>query len=747
MDMMEEHHNQQLVQRVVPVETSAVEADSSPDLIAPVIRRWRVVLIVSLVICAIGIPAVWFLIRPAYAVTAAIRVAPIIPSILFSDKDSEGVIPMYTNFMNTQADLIMSDQVLQRVADDLVDKKLDFFENTVGPVVKLRKALIEEEITVVPGRNSELIKITMKSQDSAEAVRIVDAFVKAYMAIEASKETKGGDHKLGILESERKVLADKLQRQRQTIRQMAEEYGTVILTGRQEMMMQRVTDLQSELTKIQTRRITLEVQRQLLEETSQQGGEPAQLLKMRYEFINANPTIQVLSNNITQLYQGLIVAKLTFTPTNPELQHKTDLLDAMKTRLEEKRDELGKTFDDMMVKEIAMDREGQLANVKIELTRIADYEERLQDMLAMENSETIGLGRKHLAIQDQQEQLELTKELYDTVRRRIQQLEMERKRPARISVAYNASVAPVANKRIKFTAALIFGSLAAGMFLALLMGKADHSLYTPDDITKRVGVRIIGTTTNTDDLDAPRLPEQISCDYQTICANLGLLNGNEILNKLVITSAGMRDGKTTFAINLATSLAKADKKVLLIDGDLRKPDIRHLLDLPKNPRGFNKGLFSRRPEKYIHSIESIGLDILTTDKRNMSDTFKLLSLPHVREFLSTAGAKYDHVIIDTPPVLAFPDALMFAKIADGVILTSFAGRTDGHDLKETLDRLAQVNVKVLGTVLNNVSSNYGYNRYAYSYNTSQAASGKNRRGNKTLLLIKEFHKDHKDLKS
>jgi capsular exopolysaccharide synthesis family protein len=634
MNMIEKYHSQQLVQRIVPLEASDTEANSSPNLIVPILRRWYIVLITFLVICAIGIPAVWLLIKPAYAVTAAIRVAPIISSILFSDKDSEGVVPMYQNFMNTQADLIKSDQVLQRVADDLVGKKLKFFESDTNPVAKLRNALIDGDITVVPGQKSELIMITMESQDTTEAVKIVDAFVEAYMAIEVSRETKGGDQKLSILESEHKVLADKLQMQRQTIRQMAEEYGSVVLTGRQEMMLKRVADLQAELTKSQTRRITLETQ-----------------------------------------------------------QH-----------------------------------------AKIELAQLVNYEKRLRDMLAKENGETIELGRKQLAIQDQQEQLELTKELYSTVGRRIQELEMERKRPARISIAYNASVAPVPNKRIKYTAALIFGSLAAGCFLALLISKADYSLYTPGDVTKRVGIRIIGTTANTDFLDTPQLPEQISYDYQTIRANLGLLNVDGIPNKLVITSAGMRDGKTTFSINFATSLAKANKKVLLIDGDLRKPDIQRLLNIPKGSRGLQDVLGGRNFEDVVHS-SSAGFDVLAVDSQNMSDAFELISLPHVSEFLNTAGTKYDHVIIDTPPVLAFPDALAWAKMADGVILTSFSGRTTGHDLRETLERLEQIKVKVLGTVFHNVSSNYSYNRYAYGYYTNQTAAGSNHRKNKKTAIL------------
>ena len=749
MSSIEKYHEQRLARDITNFEVSGGPgSDSSPNLILPILRRWYIVLITFLIICAIGIPAVWFLIKPAYAAVAAIRVAPVIPSILFKDSDSEGVIPMYRNFVNTQADLIKSDQVLQRVADDLVDRKSGFFEGTAEPVARLRDALIDGDITVATDRNSELIKIMMESRNPTEAAQIVDAFVKAYMAIEVSKEAKGGDHKLAVLESERKVLTGKLQQQRQTIRQMAEEYGSVALTGRQEMMLQRVASLQAELTKIQTRRITLEAQQQLLEQTNRQEIIPEKLLKMRYEFINSNPTIQALSSNIIQLDQGLIVAEQTLAPTNPELKRKIDLLEALKNRLEEKRQELGKTFDSMMTEELAKNRQGQLTNMKIESAQITDYEKRLEDMLAKENIETIELGRKHLAIQDQQEQLGLTKELYDTVRRRIQVLEMERKRPARISVAYNANIAPVRNKRIKYTAALIFGSLAAGCFLAFVMGKADYSLYTPDDVAKRIGVRIIGTTTSTNYLDRLELPNQVANDYQTIRANLGLLDGGGIPNKLVITSAGIREGKTTFSINLATSLARSGKKVLLIDGDLRKPDVRRLLNLPKDSGGLQDVLCGRKFENAVHFVPSAGFDVLTANSRNTSDIFEMLSPPQVGEYLNTISAKYDHVIIDTPPVLAFADALLWAKMADGVILTSFAGHTAEQDLRETLERLAQIKVKVLGTILHNVRVGYSYNRYGYSYYTDRAAARYGRRKNdKAVLLLPEHDKVPDDPKS
>jgi len=737
MDTIEKYQPQQLPHGFTV--SAGPEKDSHVSLISPILRRWYIVLITFLVICAIGIPSVWFLIKPAYIATAAIRVAPIIPSILFSDKDSEGVIPMYANFVNTQADLVKSDQVLQRVADDLVDKKLVLFKDVANPVAELRQALIDNNITVDTDRHSELIKITMTSRIPAEAAQIVDSFVKAYMAIEVSKEAQGGDQKLAVLENENRVLTDKIERLRRTVYQLAEEYGSTVLTGRQEIMLKRVADIQTELTTIQTRKITLEAQQQ----SGNQSMSPDKLLKMRYDFINTDPTVQVLAGNITQLDQELIVAKQTLASTNPELQRKAELLEALKGRLEEKRLEIGKTFDDLMSQELAKSRDEQTANAKAELEQVTNYEKRLQDMLAKESAETVELGRKQLAIQDQQEQLEITKELYDTVRRRIQELEMERKRPARISVAYNANVAPSPDKRLKYTAAVIFASLAAGCLLAFLKDKADYSLYTPDDVTKRVGIRILGTTTNADYVDVPKLPQQVANDYQTIRANLGLLNGGKIPNKLVIASAGMREGKTTFSVNLATSLAKAGKKVLLVDGDLRKPDIGQLLNLPKGSAGLQDLLLGKSFESVVQYVPSGGFDVLTADSRNALDGFEVLSITEVSKYLNQISAEYDHVIIDTPPTLAFPDALLWAKIADGVILTSFAGHTEGQDLKETLERFAQIKVEVLGTVLSNVRLNDSYYRYAYGYYANRTvAKNVRRKTHRTMLMlpIKEVDK-------
>jgi polysaccharide biosynthesis transport protein len=765
MDMIEKHYEQQLPQDIVYAEMPVADPNASLNMVMPILRRWRIIAAIFLLVCAIGLPVIWLFDKTTYESIAAIRVAPVIQSILFSDKDSESVIPMYENFKNTQADLITSEQVMQRVADDLAGKNLTFFDNNVdigmgkdkqkgkqNPAIlaAIKEMVRAEVLLVTPDRQSELIKIKMKGANSKEIEQIIDAFVRAYMGIIVDEETKGGDQSLTILENEARTLSGKLEKQQQLINVMAQEYGTQVLDEYHQMMLQRVATLQTELTKVETSKITLQAQVELLREGKGQSANPEEMIKIRQDFLNADLMTQNLTVSIAQMEQALIVAKQTYTPTNPEIKQKADLLEMLKQRLEQRHQEVNKNFDEMLAKELASSSKGQFENAQAELKKTETYEKYLRELLAKEDSETIGLGRKQLAIKDSERQLKQTQELYDKVRQRIQELEMERKRPARISVAYYANSRPISNKRVKYTLALMFGALGCGAMLAFLRAKADTSLYTSIDITKRIGVRVIGTTTKMDHHDVLRLPNQITDDYQTICANLGLLSGGNIPQKLVITSPAIRDGKTTFAVNFSISLAKSGKKVLLIDGDLRKPDIGELLNIPNGSGGLQELLLGKKFEDVVLSVPSAGFDVLTADSRNASNALELLFQPCLSEYINAISVRYDHIIIDTPPVLAFPDALLWAKMVDGVVLTSFAGQTEEKDIKETLDRLSQINIKVLGMVLNNVQIDSSYNRYGYGYYSDRTTgAGRKRKRNKATLLLttKEQNKVSDDSKS
>ncbi len=147
----------------------------------------------------------------------------------------------------------------------------------------------------------------------------------------------------------------------------------------------------------------------------------------------------------------------------------------MKKALNERQNEIIKSFDDMLKNESARNRDYKLKEVRAELERTVAYEERLNSMLAKHNNETVALGRKQLAIKDQQEQFALTEEMYDTVRRRIQELEVERKRPAQISVAYTAASMLAKDQRFKLVVANIFGGgNAADLMLALMLDRTNR---------------------------------------------------------------------------------------------------------------------------------------------------------------------------------------------------------------------------------------------------------------------------------
>jgi capsular exopolysaccharide synthesis family protein len=376
----------------------------------------------------------------------------------------------------------------------------------------------------------------------------------------------------------------------------------------------------------------------------------------------------------------------------------------------------------------------RLAAAKMDRERIEAHYNALKAKVNLQDSQAKKTGQKNLDIQDRQFKLQVDQEMYDTVSRRIKTLQMEQQRSPRVEPAYWADVAETNDRRVQLATAAVIGALACGLGLAFLRDRMDKTLQTPEDVTRHLDLRVLGTTTSSRTLKPALFAEQIAGDYQTIRTNLGLSYDGGMPRKLVVSSAGTREGKTTFAVNLATSLAKSGKKVLLVDGDLRKPDVGQMLNVPKDSGYLQDVLLGGDPSGVVYVSPSSGLHVLAANPRHMADPYELLTSSMAAEQIEKLAREYDHLIIDSPPALAFPDALVWAKLADAVVLVTFAGQTTAPDLKEARERFVRGRARVLGAVLSNVPIDQSLYRYAYTYRVrGMAAAGKAPRSKKLLL--------------
>jgi len=162
------------------------------------------------------------------------------------------------------------------------------------------------------------------------------------------------------------------------------------------------------------------------------------------------------------------------------IKQKENLLAAMKKGLDEQKETARAAFNDLLEIQRKSDDKKLLTEHKKSLGQAQAHEDEIQALLAREDAKTIDLDQKNLVIQELEDQLALTKEMYDTIARRIQEVRMDLKRPACIYVESGAYIAQVLDNRAKYTVALVFGAMALGILLAMLRDRAitQHSIIT-----------------------------------------------------------------------------------------------------------------------------------------------------------------------------------------------------------------------------------------------------------------------------
>ncbi|WP_375499416.1 polysaccharide biosynthesis tyrosine autokinase [uncultured Jatrophihabitans sp.] len=266
--------------------------------------------------------------------------------------------------------------------------------------------------------------------------------------------------------------------------------------------------------------------------------------------------------------------------------------------------------------------------------------------------------------------------------------------------------------------------IALGLLLGLVIAAArevlDNSVRSPEDLAALTGGPVLGVIGHERSISAhPLIIGEMSASpraeaVRRIRTNLRFMAAASPTRVVVITSSVEGEGKSTISVNLALSIAESGRSVLLIEGDLRRPGVSRLMNIEGSIGLTNVLVGQTAIDDVLQPWGSTGLTVLPSGTLPPNPA-ELLGSPRMRELLTTLSARFDVVLIDSPPLLPVTDPALLAAGADGAIVVFRHGRTRRSQLVNALEQLESVDARVIGTVLNmrptSRSDRRGYGHY------------------------------------
>lgn len=209
-------------------------------------------------------------------------------------------------------------------------------------------------------------------------------------------------------------------------------------------------------------------------------------------------------------------------------------------------------------------------------------------------------------------------------------------------------------------------------------------------------------------------PHSFFSESYRICrANINYMNIDTEHKVLMLTSSIPSEGKTTTSCNLAITIAQADKKVLLIDGDLRKSRIHKVFNINQKP-GLTDTVYDKLSLcDIVQKVEAVpGLDILVSGTTTPKPA-ELLGSDSFKKLIDVARSIYDVIIIDSPPILTASDPVIISQLVDGVLFIVAAKETQKEVVKDAKKALDKVGANIMGIIMTKMKKKSG-NYYYYS---------------------------------
>jgi len=710
--------------------TQAVPSGS--DIIESMFRFKWTLLAVFVLVAAPAIVAIWTQVVPKYRARAEVRVQPILPFLVFQTEDS-GMIPLYSSFVNTQVSIIRSLTVLQRVLEQQEVRGTQWHKEPPKPLVQRLRGnpptppmeRLRDALSVKPRKGTEIIDVAFLDSSAKDAEIIVDTVLDKYIEYIEDKD-KSDETKVKLykqLVDQKKTLENDILGREETAAGFRKSLRTANPQELISAQRVRLDETQARLSELRLRITVLKWEEANADDSNDVGrmeGQPKYYEDAEWRKLDIN--VRTMRHRI---------ATGVYAPDHPnmarvekDLKFAEELLRLRETQLDEQLLDRSKNAAGVPVTITGTGGSGYKVEIgsispENQLARAKQEEDLLLAELGGQQKEFDDLWRTAQLLDKENNALLHKRELFNAVRRRLDQKNMESNVPGSIKVLTqaHASSRPYNDRRITFTAMALVMGLGMGGGLAFLRASRNQAIYTPKDMPHPMQVPFLGyipvtrTRRSSDDEVSPAMIESIRFVRTALLSRLDGQGNTTVL----VTSADAGTGKTTFTMMLGKSLAQAGKKVLMMDADFQKMTLTKRFNLPDKP-GFIESLRCRSIDKrHIFPTETSGLSIVPAGKQGDDGAvFEEIANGAFETCIGELRKQYNIILLDSSPILTLADATILSSQVDGIIMVERELVSRRANVIEALARLGSAGGRLLGTVFIGSSSHEKYG-YAYHY--------------------------------
>lgn len=578
----------------------------------------------------------------------------------------------------------------------------------------------ENSLTIEPVLKSQIVKVSFDSSDKELAAAVANAVVDAYIENDLDSRSQMTQRANVWLTKRMEGLRKKLEESEKALQAYREQENIIDTKG---MVLGGTGKQYEEISSnLVAARMRLAEAQSAYNQVKGQKGQPIEVLDS-IPAVRKDPAVQQMKQAEAEAVRKMTEFQSRYASAHPKMI-------AAEAELKSAREALERAVNSVIE---GIDREYEIARSNVAAAAGAQSQTK---------SEIQNLTRKDFQLGVLQREVDSNKQLYDTFVTRAKETDVASNLQSTAGRMVDPAVVmpgPLHPKKLQVIAIAAVLGLLAGVALVFVLDYLDNTLHTVADVERRIGEDVLGTVqifepqpgkTLVPALAFPDDPNSVfSESIRTVRTGVLLSAIDDPHRVVMITSTLPGEGKTTIATNLAFALGQM-KKVLLIDGDLRRPSLAGAIGGMEDMRGLVDYLAAEAPLKdCIHQTGNPNVFVLPAGKR-FNSPLELLSSQRFGETIAKVKELFDVVVIDCPPLKPVSDSLVISRYASAVLYVVKADSTAHQLVNAAIKRLHDIEAPLLGIVLNQMDykkaeryGEYSY-QYQYAYGQEQQAPAK-----------------------